>query len=50
MTERNRLAEEKLQRKKARRLEINRMIAEKKKTKRLERDKKQLSLFGDNSD
>jgi hypothetical protein len=50
MTERKRLAEEKLERKKARRLEINRMIAEKKKAERLERDKKQLSLFGDNSD
>lgn len=47
MAERKRLKEEKLQRKKERRLEINRMIAEKKKAKKQERDKKQLSLFGD---
>lgn len=47
MAERKRLEEEKLQRKKERRLEINRKIGEKKKAKKLERDKKQLGLFGD---
>jgi len=45
MAERKRLEEEKLQQRKARRFEINRMIAEKKKAKKLERDKKQLKLF-----
>ncbi|KPA15066.1 hypothetical protein MHK_004735 [Candidatus Magnetomorum sp. HK-1] len=45
MAERKRLEEEKLQQKKERRLEINRMIAEKKKAKKIEWDKKQLRLF-----
>jgi hypothetical protein len=45
MDEQQRLVEEKLQKKKARRLEINRMIAEKKKAKKEESAHKQLKLF-----